>query len=119
MKRLVTWPELLRPPVFRLPIVSDFSGLAFVMSFRSSTEVNRRVGVVGRYDLTGILELRVLRHFLASLEANVCLFPVRTISGELAATAQLAEIVDGVNVGNLHLEELLNRGLDLGLGGFR
>src|SRR5947209_5991950 len=96
MKRLVTWPELLRPPVFRLPIVSDFSGLSFVMSFRSSTEVKRRLEVVGRYDLPAILELRVLRHLLASLQATICFFPVRTVSGELAATAQLAEIVDRV-----------------------
>src|SRR5690242_20095535 len=54
MKREVTRPTLLRPPVRSLRSTSAFSGRSLVMSSRVVTVWNRRVGVTGLYDLIGI-----------------------------------------------------------------
>ena len=54
MKRDVTRPVLLRPPVRLMGSTSDRSGRSLVMSSRETTVWNRRVGVVGLYVLIGI-----------------------------------------------------------------
>ena len=52
--RMQMRPVLLRPPCFRLPLTSDFSGRSRVSSSRVVVVWNRRVGVVGLYVLIGI-----------------------------------------------------------------
>src|SRR5581483_11238087 len=64
-------------------------------------------------------DLRVLRHLFAGFQPYVGLFPVRAVTGEAAAAAQLADDVHSANLGHLHAEQLLDRGLDFGLVGLR
>src|ERR1700759_1220214 len=47
--RVVTLPELLRPPLLCSGRTSDFSGVSRVISAKSATEAPRRPGVVGLY----------------------------------------------------------------------
>src|SRR5262249_16585581 len=54
-------------------------------------------------------------HLFAGLQLHVRLLPVRPITRELAAAAQLAGRGGGANVVYLHLEQRLNRALDLRL----
>src|ERR1700680_2462050 len=54
MKRDVIRPRLLRPPVERLPFVSDFSGVRLVMSSNDGCETARMPGEVGLYCFCGI-----------------------------------------------------------------
>src|SRR3954471_15898028 len=60
MKREVTRPIELRPPVFGLPFVSDFSGLLFVISLNDDVVRSRRPGDVGLYDFVAMV-IRLLR----------------------------------------------------------
>src|SRR6185369_7544139 len=90
MNREVTRPVLLRPPVRFFDSTSDFSGVSLVMWSRVVIVWNRRVGVVGLYDLIGILDLREIRNLLPGLQPYVRLLPVRAIAGKPAATANLA-----------------------------
>src|SRR5436190_7497660 len=55
MKREVTRPLLLRPPVFGLPLVSDFSGRVFVMSLYEACVEKRFLGDVGLYLLVAMI----------------------------------------------------------------
>src|SRR6185503_5818648 len=55
MKREVTRPLLLRPPVFGLPLVSDFSGDVFVMSSKDACVWKRMPGEVGLYLFVAIV----------------------------------------------------------------
>src|SRR4051812_11017570 len=55
MKREVTRPLLLRPPVFGLPLVSAFSGVVFVMSLNEACVWKRMPGEVGLYLLVAIV----------------------------------------------------------------
>src|ERR1043165_6833937 len=57
MKREVIRPLLFRPPVFGLPLVSDFSGLVFVMSSYEACVEKRMPGEVGLYLLVAIFVL--------------------------------------------------------------
>src|SRR5450432_2788500 len=69
MKREDTRPVLLRPPLLRLPNVSDFSGVCLVISSRDTSVMKRRLGVVGLNVLSSmVLDLRVFRHLLAGLQ---------------------------------------------------
>src|ERR1700676_563495 len=110
-------PVLLRPPLARLPFTRLFSGVCLVMSSRDTTVWKRRVGVVGLKLFTAILDLRVLRHLLAGLEAYPGFFPVRAIARKLPAPAQLARRHRGANFRHLYLESRFNRVTDLGLIG--
>jgi hypothetical protein len=47
MKRELTRPVLLRPPVRCFEVTSDFSGVCLVISSRVAMVWKRRVGVVG------------------------------------------------------------------------
>src|SRR5215212_11910370 len=55
MKREVMRPLELRPPVFGLPLVSDFSGVDLVMSSNEACVWNRIPGDVGVYLLVAIV----------------------------------------------------------------
>src|SRR5579871_5501750 len=90
MKRDVTRPVLLRPPVRCFVSTSDFSGVCLVISSRDTTVWKRRVAVVGLYVLMGMLDLREVRHLLAFLQLHVGFLPVRAIAGETAAAPHLA-----------------------------
>src|SRR3984885_16324167 len=98
----------------------------------------RSVGVIGLYVLIGIVSLvlpsktsrtvtgyyalhrvDVVGHLLALLQANVSLLPVGAETGELAPAALLAQEVGGTHAPYLHLEQRLDRLLDLGLGCIR
>src|ERR1035438_9855516 len=59
----------------------------------------------------------ILGQLLAGLQPDISLLPIRLEAGELAAAAFLANHIGGANRGDLHLEECLDRLLDLGLGG--
>src|SRR4051812_31360488 len=61
------------------------------------------------------LDLRVLRHLLACLQADICLLPVRPVTGEATATAKLTKVIDSLHVRHLHTEHLLDRRFDLSL----
>src|SRR5687768_9904010 len=61
-----------------------------------------------------MLDLRVLRHLLARLQADICLLPVRSVAGETSAAPKLAEVVDGLYIRHFHAEYLLDCGFDLG-----
>src|SRR5579883_2413504 len=117
INRDVMRPRLLRPPVRFLVSTSDFSGRCLVMSSRETTVWKRRVGAVGLSVLIGMFDLREVRHFLAGLQRDIGLFPVRPVSGEAAAAAQLAVERGGAHFLHLNLKQLLDRGLDLGFVG--
>src|ERR1019366_9331228 len=110
-------PVLLRPPVAGLPLTRLFSGFCLVISSRDTTVWKRRVGVVGLKLFTGILDLRVLRHLLAGLQAHPGFFPVRAIARKLSAPAQLARRHGRTNLRHLHLESGFDSVPDLGLIG--
>src|SRR3954469_16077655 len=57
MKREVMRPFELRPPLFGLPLVSDFSGVDLVMSSNEACVWNRIPGDVGLYLLVAIFVL--------------------------------------------------------------
>src|SRR5271165_7175183 len=80
IKRDVTRPVLLRPPVFCRGSTRHFSGVSLVMPTRDTTVMKRRLGVVGENFLIAILHLRELGDLLASLEFHVCFLPVRTVA---------------------------------------
>src|ERR1035441_4976909 len=65
------------------------------------------------------LNLRKVGDFLPRLKLHVGLLPVRTVSGEAAAPPQLTVERRGAHFVHLDLEQLLHRGLDLRLIGFR
>src|ERR1019366_3563557 len=90
MNREVTRPVLLRPPDLGRGSTSDFSGVCLVMPSRDTTVMKRRLGVVGENFLIAILHLREFGDLLASHELHVCLLPVRAVTGESSAAAQLA-----------------------------
>src|SRR5579875_1934643 len=115
-------PELLRPPVFGSGRSSDFSGVSRVISAKSATDEPRRPGVVGLY-----LRIAMVSAPLADLSEHVD--PVAVTQGDdgtldrlALAVAEpgplaLALTVQRVHVGDLDVEHLLDRDLDLGLVG--
>src|SRR3954466_6627062 len=119
-------PWLLRPPFLGSGLVSDFSGVVRVISTKSATDEPRRPGGVGLY----------LRIAMSSSSAPQARSGDRTSEdvdavtlgqaddralGVLALadaprrTARLALAVEGVHGGDLDVEHLLDRDLDLGL----
>src|ERR1035438_4155685 len=65
------------------------------------------------------LNLREVGDFLPRLQLHVGLLPVRTVPGESAPPPQFAVERRGTHFVHLDLEQLLHRGLDLRLVGFR
>src|ERR687890_1151067 len=128
MCRVVTRPELLRPPDFASGRTSDFSGSARVTSTKSATLAPRRPGVVGLY--LRIPMFRVLSSFLARSGDRT----PEDVDGALAqrhdgalgvlALARadpgppgLPLAVQGVHRLHLDAEDALDRDADLGLVG--
>src|SRR5579884_660230 len=63
------------------------------------------------------LDLRVFRHLLAGLQPHVGFLPVRAVTGEAAAAAELTDVIHGSNVGHLDAKQLLDGGFDFRLVG--
>src|SRR5680860_270302 len=128
--RVVMRPWLLRPPFFGSGRTSDFSGVDRVTSTKSATEEPRRPGVVGLY----------LRIAISSLDLDLCsssrsahraedvdpltlgqtddsAFGVGPLACSGSGTTGLALPVERVDGGDLDVEHLLDRDLDLGLVG--
>src|SRR5690554_1772772 len=113
-------PELLRPPVFDSGRRSDFSGVERVMSAKSDTDEPRRPGVVGLYlriDMCCSSSLADSREDVdrTGLESDDGALRVLALAGAEAGAARLALLVEGVDRRDLHVEDLLDRELDLGL----
>src|SRR5229473_1600718 len=109
-------PRLLRPPFSRLPWVSALTGRPFHSSLRSTMTSWRCPGVVGlkllsaiASDSRGHVDLRALG------EGDDRFLVVRAAAGRAAEALHLALDADGVDRGDLDLEQPLDRGLDLAL----
>src|SRR6185369_5820859 len=85
MKRLVSFPWLLRPPVERSPTVRLFSGRFFDRSAKSCAVWKRLPGDVGLYFFTGMCSdpLEELDRLFAGRQAHVGLLPGLALSDEL------------------------------------
>src|SRR3954454_8989281 len=123
-------PWLLRPPFLGSGRVSDFSGVVLVTSTKSATDEPRRPGVVGLY-------LRIAMCVQSSSstgrsgrssedvdpltlgQADDRALGARAPAHAEPGTAGLARPVQGVDGGDLDVEHLLDRDLDLGLVGVR
>src|SRR5690348_17691275 len=111
-------PLLLRPPCSRLPSVSALTGRPFHSSLRSTMTSWRCPGVVGLKLLSAIasdsrshVDLRALG------EGDDRFLVVGAPAGGAAEALQLALDADGVDGGDLDVEQALDRGLDLALVG--
>src|SRR3712207_1879344 len=114
-------PWLLRPPVFDSGFSSDFSGVVRVISAKSATDEPRRPGVVGLYLRIAMFEflpgLADSREDVdgARLERDDGALGVLALAETELGAARLALTVDGVHRGDLDVEDLLDRELDLRL----
>src|SRR3954452_19024108 len=124
--RVVIRPWLLRPPFLGSGRVSDFSGVVRVISTKSATDEPRRPGVVGLY-------LRIAMCLQSSNprrsgdrasedvdavtlgEADDRALRVLALAQAVAGAPRLAGAVERVDRGDLDVEDLLDRDLDLGL----
>src|SRR6476661_2447641 len=117
--RAVLRPYELRPPVPDFGASSVFSGVDLVMSEKSETVWNRRPGLVG---------LRLRRAIGLSLEevdrvagrqGHDRPLAVGSLAPHTGAAVDggLALAVERVHLGDLHVEDRLDRRADLGLGG--
>src|SRR5438874_8103293 len=116
--RAVIWPLLLRPPVPRRGSTSDFSGVVFVISPKSDTERNRVAGVTG---LNCLMPMSALEHLdrVALFERHDGLLPRRAAAHVAAIALPLGAYHQGPHVRHGHLEQRLDGGADLRLGGLR
>src|SRR4051812_19269296 len=121
-------PWLLRPPFLVSGRVSDFSGVVRVISTKSATDAPRRPGVVGLYLRIGMSSQSSAGarsgdrtsedvDAVALGEADDGALGVLALAQPGACTARFALAVDGVDRGDLDVEHLLDRDLDLGLVG--
>src|SRR4249919_3716805 len=115
MPREVTWPLLLRPPVFRLPSVSDLTGLPFHSADLSTRIRPRRAGEVGL--LLQCHDLDSARNVdrVALCEGDDRLLAVRPSVGTALPLLGLALGDDRVDAGHLDVEQRLDGRLDFGL----
>src|SRR6478672_1193369 len=122
-------PWLLRPPFFGSGRVSDFSGVDRVISTKSATDEPRRPGVGGLY-LRIAISVPIQRarsgdrtsedvDAVTLGEADDRALGVGTLAHAVAGATRLALAVDRVDRGDLDVEDLLDRDLDLGLVGVR
>src|SRR5204863_6772388 len=114
MYRLVMCPLLLRPPVRRSGSSSVFSGSVLVISEKSETERKRVAGVIGRNCRMPISALEYLDG-VALFEGDDRLLPLRAASGVTPVGAPLGPHHHRADAGHRHLEQRLDRGLDLWL----
>src|SRR5438105_2185583 len=118
MKREVMRPWLLRPPDAGAGAVSFFSGRSLVISAKSKPVIPRRPGDVGLKILMPMRLNSLEEVDLVPLgEGDDRLLPVRAAARETADPLLLAADDLGVHVGDLHVEERLDRLLDLDLVG--
>src|SRR5437016_6787896 len=112
--RDVSRPKLLRPPVFFFGATRRFAGLAFVISSKPGSDLNRSVGVSGRKffrAITGPCSHQI--DLLALCQRHDCLFPMRTASQRSTHPFLFPDVITGVHVDHLFLEQTFDRGLDL------
>src|SRR5207237_1257591 len=116
--RAVMWPLLLRPPVRRRGSTSDFSGVVFVISPKSDTERNRVAGVTG---LNCRIPMSALEHLdrVALFQGHDRLLPRRPAAHVAAVALPLGSHHQGPHIRHGHLEQRLDGGADLRLGGLR
>src|SRR5207302_9737780 len=116
--RAVMWPLLLRPPVRRRGSTSDFSGVVFVISPKSDTERNRVAGVTG---LNCRMPMSALEHLdrVALFQGHDRLLPRRPAAHVAAVALPLGSHHQGPHIRHGHLEQRLDGGADLRLGGLR
>src|ERR1700687_4853963 len=124
--QMVISPWALRPPVRFFGSTSDFSGVCLVISLLSSMVTKRRDAVYGLKLFSaitfsfpqarpGLKIVRVLDHLFASRQLYVSLLPVAPMAFRAAAAAKLPVKNSRAHSGNLYLENLLDRFLDLRL----
>src|ERR1700710_1045943 len=119
MPREVTWPLLLRPPVLCLPSTSALSGLPFQSDDLSNRTRPRCDEVVGLYFLSAIAlasDTGCDVDGLAVGQGHDGLLDVRTRVGTALPALGLALDVHRVDAGDAHVEQSLDRRLDLRLG---
>src|SRR4051794_24392521 len=124
MWRVVMRPALLRPPVFDRGRTSDFSGVERVISTKSATDEPRRPGVVGLYlripmfvcpypsSISGARTEDVDR---ALAEGDDRTLGVLALAEAESGATGLALTVQGVDLVDLDVEDLLDGDLDLRL----
>src|ERR1700730_4455536 len=112
-------PRLVRPPVRRSGSVSAFSGCDLVISSKVSVVMARRPGEVGLnfFSAISLGLLEELDHLFALLQDDVGLLPVRPAAHVAPLALGLAVDVGHPYLLHLDVEEVLDRLLDLGLGG--
>src|SRR6202158_6042375 len=124
--QIVISPGAWRPPVRFCGSTSYFSAVCLVISFLSSMVTKRRDAVYGlkRFSAItfsfpqarpGLKIVRVLDHLFASRQLYVSLLPVAPMAFRAAAAAKLPVKNSRAHSGNLYLENLLDRFLDLRL----
>src|SRR6266571_8256928 len=112
--RVVTWPLLFRPPVRRSGSSSERSGSCRVTSEKSETDRKRVAGVTGlnwRMPISALED----RDRVAVLERHDGLFPGWSPAGVAPQRAALGTHHQRAHVGHRHLEQRLERRLDLRL----
>src|SRR5215510_12079656 len=114
-------PWLLRPPVEFCPSVSDFTGGPLWRVERSTITSWRWPGVTGLYVFNAIatLSLQSRGHVdpVTLFESHDRALHVRLLPDPVAEHSPLARPREGVDAFDFDIEQLLNRFLDLRLGG--
>src|SRR5690349_5801103 len=116
-------PVLLRPPVFDSGLSSDFSGVERVISTKSATDEPRRPGVVGLYlripmwfqSFSSISGARTEDVDRALAEGDDRTLGVLALAEAESGATGLALTVQGVDLVDLDVEDLLDGDLDLRL----
>src|SRR3954452_423061 len=127
--RVVIRPWLLRPPFLGSGRTRDFSGVVRVISAKSATDEPRRPGVVGLYLRIAMFSQSYSARSgdrtsedvdaVAGGEADDGALGVLALADAARRTTRLALAVERVDGGDLDVEHLLDRDLDLGLVGVR
>src|SRR2546427_1020639 len=117
-QRVVMWPLLFRPPDFVSGSVRERSGSVFVTSAKSETDRKRVAAVTG---LNCRMPISALEHLdrVAVLQRDDRLLPRAAGSRVAPVSAPLGAHHQRAHVGHRHLEQRLDRRLDLRLGRLR
>src|ERR1039458_7121678 len=119
-RKSITRYRRLWPPVPGSGATSERSGRSRVISEKSATLWNRRPGLVGFLERTGIAFSSALEEvdFVAGVQRHEGALRVGALAGRIGATVagRLALAIQGVHVVDLHAEGLLDREADLDLG---
>src|SRR6266567_820051 len=114
---MVMWPLLLRPDPRFLVSRSFSTGRPLCSSGLTTLTSPRRPGDVGLTFIRAISGFLREVDFLPRLEAHICLLPVTAASAVCTEALGLSFDVGDLHALHLDLEQELDRGLDLGLGG--